>query len=188
MSEAQGANGGVLLEALGIDKTFPGVHALSSVDFTLLSGEIHSLMGENGAGKSTLMKCLFGIYSMDNGEILIDGETVNLNNTKEAIKHGISMIHQELQPILDRSVAENIFVGRYPLKRFGPVAIVDHKKMNEETATLLNMLGMNFRPTDKLSSLSVSQMQSVEIAKAVSQNAKIVIMDEPTSSLTEYEV
>ena len=164
------------------------MQALDNVTIKVEPGKVHALMGENGAGKSTLMKCLFGIYSMDEGEILIDGAQVKLNNTKEAIKHGISMIHQELQPILDRSVAENIFVGRYPLIKLGPLAIIDHKKMNEETAKLLEMLGMNFKPTDKLSSLSVSQMQSVEIAKAVSQNAKIVIMDEPTSSLTEYEV
>ena len=177
-----------VLELCNISKAFPGVQALDNVTINVKPGTVHSLMGENGAGKSTLMKCLFGIYKMDQGEILLNGEKVSLNNAKEAIRQGISMIHQELQPIADRSVAENIFVGRYPMKRVGPVKIVDHKKMNSETKELLVMLGLNIDPTARLSSLSVSQIQSVEIAKAVSQNARIVIMDEPTSSLTESEV
>lgn len=177
-----------ILELNGISKAFPGVQALDDVTIKVKPGQVHALMGENGAGKSTLMKCLFGIYSMDKGEIVLNDDKVNLHNTKEAISHGISMIHQELQPIIHRTVAENIFLGRYPMKRIGPLAYVDHKKMNKETGELLEMLGLTFKPTDKLSTLSVSQMQSVEIAKAVSQNAKIVIMDEPTSSLTEYEV
>ena len=177
-----------ILELNKISKSFPGVQALDDVTVKIKAGRVHALLGENGAGKSTLMKCLFGIYNLDMGDIVLNGETMKFNNVKEAIGKGIAMIHQELQPIMERSVAENLFVGRYPIKKIGPIKIVDHKKMNEETTKLLEMLGMKFAATDKVSTLSVSQTQSVEIAKAVSQDAKIIIMDEPTSSLTEYEV
>jgi ABC-type sugar transport system, ATPase component len=177
-----------ILELNNISKAFPGVQALDDVTIKVKKGSVHALMGENGAGKSTLMKCLFGIYKMDFGEILFNGERVNIDSPHTAINLGISMIHQELQPILDRSVAENIFVGRFPLKRVGPVSIIDHKKMNNDTKEVLDDLQLGFSPDVKLSDLSVSQMQSVEIAKAVSTNAKVVIMDEPTSSLTSNEV
>lgn len=177
-----------VLEMRNISKSFPGVQALDDVTIQVRPGSVHALMGENGAGKSTLMKCLFGIYAMDSGEIWFQGKHVSIPNTHEAIKMGISMIHQELQPILDRSIAENIYLGRYPTKRIGLIKVIDHKKLNQQTAELLKSLDMNFSPETVLSELSVSQMQSIEIAKAVSMNSKVVIMDEPTSSLTENEV
>ena len=177
-----------ILEMRNMSKGFPGVQALDDVTIKVKKGSVHALMGENGAGKSTLMKCLFGIYHNDSGEIIFDGKPVTINNSFEAIKMGISMIHQELQPILDRDIAENIYLGRYPTKKVGPIKIIDHKKMYRDAAELLKGLDMNFDPHTKLSELSVSQMQSIEIAKAVSMDSKVVIMDEPTSSLTENEV
>ena len=180
--------GEYVLEMKDICKNFPGVKALDHVRLNIRPGTVHALMGENGAGKSTLMKCLFGIYKRDGGTVVLDGEEVNFKDANDALHHGIAMVHQELQPILDRSIAENIFCGRYPLKEYGPIKIIDHAKMYEETEELLKEVNLKFDPRVKLSTLSVSQMQSVEIAKAVSVNAKIVIMDEPTSSLTENEV
>ncbi len=177
-----------ILEMKGICKSFPGVKALDHVSLNIKPGTVHALMGENGAGKSTLMKCLFGVYKRDEGTIVFDGQEVDIKDTNDALHRGIAMVHQELQPILDRSIAENIFCGRYPLKNLGPLKIIDHAKMYEETKVYLKEVGLNFDPRTKLSELSVSQMQSVEIAKAVSVNARIVIMDEPTSSLTEKEV
>lgn len=180
--------GEYVLEMKDICKNFPGVKALDHVCLNIKPGTVHALMGENGAGKSTLMKCLFGIYKRDGGTVVLDGEEVNFKDANDALHHGIAMVHQELQPILDRSIAENIFCGRYPLKKYGPIKVIDHTKMYEETEKLLKEVNLKFDPRVKLSTLSVSQMQSVEIAKAVSVNAKIVIMDEPTSSLTENEV
>lgn len=148
-------------------------------------GTVHALVGENGAGKSTLMKVLFGIYKKDAGEIKLDGVAVDVDNPYDALNKGIAMVHQELQPIKERSIAENIYCGRFPTK-FG--MFVDHKRMYQDTEELLKEVKMNFDPTEKLSGLSVSQMQSVEIAKAVSADARIIIMDEPTSSLTQNEV
>lgn len=145
-------------------------------------------MGENGAGKSTLMKCLFGIYKMDEGEVFVDGEKMNITNPDEALKHGLAMVHQELQPVPARTIAENMYLGRYPTKQVGPLKMIDHKKMNEEAAKWLETVKLSFEPTTKLGELSISQMQLVEIAKAVSQNANLIILDEPTSSLTETEV
>ena len=177
-----------ILEIQGLSKSFPGVQALNKVDFKLKKGSIHALMGENGAGKSTLMKCLFGIYKKDEGTIIFDGKEIDIKDTNDALHRGIAMVHQELQPIMDRSIAENIFCGRYPTKKIGLLTIIDQKKMNEITTYYLNEVGLSLKPTTKLSELSVSQMQSVEIAKAISMNSKIIIMDEPTSSLTEKEV
>ncbi|MDF2539876.1 MAG: mglA [Herbinix sp.] len=174
-----------LLEMNGISKSFPGVKALDNANLKVRPGTVHALMGENGAGKSTLMKCLFGIYTKDEGEILIDGKPTHILNPFDALNKGIAMVHQELQPILERSIAENIYCGRFPMKYN---LFIDHKKMNEDTEKLLKEVKMNFDPKVKLSTLSVSQMQSVEIAKAVSANARIIIMDEPTSSLTQNEV
>jgi methyl-galactoside transport system ATP-binding protein len=145
-------------------------------------------MGENGAGKSTLMKCLFGIYKMDAGEIYIDGEKTTIDNPDEAMRKGIAMVHQELQPVLARSVGENMFLGRFPYKQIGPLKVIDHKKMYEETEKWLKEVNMNFDPKAQLSTLSIGQMQSVEIAKAVSHDAKVIIFDEPTSSLSDSEV
>ena len=175
-----------ILEMRDICKSFPGVKALDGAQLKVRPGTVHSLMGENGAGKSTLMKCLFGIYKRDSGDVIYQGEKVNFLNTNDALHQGIAMVHQELQPIPERSVAENIFCGRYPMKMGG--LVVDHARMNAETEELLKEVRLNTKPTTRLGDLSVSQMQSVEIAKAVSVNAKIVIMDEPTSSLTENEV
>ena len=177
------------LEMRGVCKTFPGVKALDHAQLRLRPGTVHALMGENGAGKSTLMKCMFGIYKMDEGEILFEGQKVSIADPMEALKMGIAMVHQELQPIPARTVGENIFLGRYPMKRaLGFIPIVDHKRMYEETAALLKKVRMDFDPRQMLGDLSVSQMQSVEIAKAVSANCKVLILDEPTSSLTQNEV
>ena len=175
------------LELRGVCKSFPGVKALDNVQLSLRPGTVHALMGENGAGKSTLMKCLFGIYKMDAGEIILDGEKVEINNPDEAMKKGIAMVHQELQPVPARSVAENMYLGRFPTK-CGPLKVIDHKKMYEDTKMWLDEVGMDFDPKAQLGSLSIGQMQSVEIAKAVSHQAKVVIFDEPTSSLSDKEV
>ena len=177
------------LEMQGICKSFPGVKALDHAQLRLRPGTVHALMGENGAGKSTLMKCMFGIYKMDEGEIYYEGKKVEINDPMEALKMGIAMVHQELQPIPARTVGENIFLGRYPMKKtLGFIPTVDHKKMYEDTADLLKKVRMDFDPKQMLGELSVSQMQSVEIAKAVSANCKVLILDEPTSSLTHNEV
>ena len=177
------------LEMRGVCKTFPGVKALDHAQLRLRPGTVHALMGENGAGKSTLMKCMFGIYEMDEGEVLFEGKPVKLNGPLEALEMGIAMVHQELQPIPARTVGENIFLGRYPMKKlFGIIPMVDHDKMYADTAALLKKVRMEFDPKQPLGELSVSQMQSVEIAKAVSANCKVLILDEPTSSLTQNEV
>ena len=175
------------LELKGICKSFPGVKALDNVQLSLRPGTVHALMGENGAGKSTLMKCLFGIYKMDAGEVYLDGQKIEVNNPDEAMKYGIAMVHQELQPVPARSVAENLYLGRFPTK-CGPLKVIDHKKMYEDTAKWLKEVKMDFDPKAQLGSLSIGQMQSVEIAKAVSQQAKVIIFDEPTSSLSDNEV
>ena len=175
------------LELRGVCKSFPGVKALDNVQLSLRPGTVHALMGENGAGKSTLMKCLFGIYKMDAGEVYLDGQKIEVNNPDEAMKYGIAMVHQELQPVPARSVAENLYLGRFPTK-CGPLKVIDHKKMYEDTAKWLKEVKMDFDPKAQLGSLSIGQMQSVEIAKAVSQQAKVIIFDEPTSSLSDNEV
>ena len=177
------------LEMRDVSKSFPGVKALDKAQLKLRQGTVHALMGENGAGKSTLMKCMFGIYKMDEGEIIYEGQKVVIHDPLQALKLGIAMVHQELQPIPERSVAENIYVGRYPLKRLlGFIPVVDHDAMYENTRRLLQKVRMDFDPKQKLGSLSVSQMQSVEIAKAVSADCKVLILDEPTSSLSQREV
>ncbi len=176
------------LEMRGVSKSFPGVKALDRVNLQVRPGTVHALMGENGAGKSTLMKCLFGIYRMDEGEVYVDGEKVNISNPDEALHKGLAMVHQELQPVPARTVAENMYLGRYPTKKFGPVQVIDHRTMNSEARKWLENVKMPFDPKSKLGELSISQMQSVEIAKAVSQEAKLIILDEPTSSLTDNEV
>jgi methyl-galactoside transport system ATP-binding protein len=177
-----------LLEMNHISKEFPGVKALDDVTLKVRPGTVHALMGENGAGKSTLMKCLFGIYKQDSGEIILDGRRVVIDNSKNALDYGISMIHQELHPVPFRSVMENIWLGRFPVKNFGPLPFIDHKKMYRDTRQLFESLEMNIDPRTIVGNLSVSKVQSMEIAKAVSYNSKVIIMDEPTSSLTENEV
>lgn len=173
-----------LLEMRGITKTFPGVKALDKVDFTLKKGTVHALMGENGAGKSTLMKCLFGIYTPDSGDIYIDGEKVSYKGTKDALDSGVAMVHQELNQVSMRSVAENIMLGRFPVKH----GLVDSRKMYKETKDLFDRLGLDFDPKKIIGKYSVAERQLIEIAKAVSYDAKILVLDEPTSSLTENEV
>ncbi len=177
-----------LLEMKDICKSFPGVKALDHVQLNLRPGTVHSLMGENGAGKSTLMKCLFGIYKMDEGTVIYNGQEEHITDPYDALQKGIAMVHQELQPIPERSIAENIYCGRYPMKKIGPISMIDHKAMNEGAQALLDELGISFDVTAKLGTLTTSQQQIVEIAKAVGVNAKIIILDEPTSSLTSNEV
>ncbi|VEB22953.1 Galactose/methyl galactoside import ATP-binding protein MglA [Avibacterium volantium] len=174
----------VLLTMTNVSKTFPGVKALDRANLTVRSHSVHALMGENGAGKSTLLKCLFGIYAKDEGEILFLNQPVNFKTSKEALENGISMVHQELNLVRQRNVMDNLWLGRYPLKGI----FVDHGKMYRDTKAIFDELDIDVDPKEKVANLSVSQMQMIEIAKAFSYNAKIVIMDEPTSSLSEKEV
>ena len=173
-----------VLEMKGVVKSFPGVKALKSVDLKVRPGTVHAVMGENGAGKSTLMKCLVGMYSIEAGEILLKGKRVSFPDTNAALNSGISMIHQELSPVTERSVMENVWVGRNPL-RWG--FMVNHQKMRQDTIDLFARLSMDISPDDKMGDLSVAKMQMVEIAKAVSYDSSIVVMDEPTSALTQTE-
>lgn len=173
-----------ILEMMDIEKQFPGVKALDHAQLHLRPGSVHALMGENGAGKSTLMKCLFGVYVEDGGEIRIDGKKVRFNNPKQAMEHGVSMVHQELNQVLQRNVMENIWLGRYP-SRYG---LIDQAKMYAMTKEIFENLGIEVDPKARMSTLSVSQRQMVEIAKAASYEARILVLDEPTSSLTEEEV
>ncbi len=174
-----------LLEMKDITKTFPGVKALDGVTLNIEKGTVHALMGENGAGKSTLMKCLFGIYNRDSGKIILDGKEVDFKNSKEALENGVAMVHQELNQALKRNVMDNIWLGRYPLK-FG--LITDEKKMYNDTLKIFESLNIQIDPKTTMSKLPVSQRQMVEIAKAVSYDSKIIVLDEPTSSLTNQEV
>jgi methyl-galactoside transport system ATP-binding protein len=176
------------VEMRHISKSFPGVKALDDVSICVRAGSVHALMGENGAGKSTLMKCLFGIYEPDEGEIVLSGRKVAFAGTKQALDAGISMIHQELHPIPFRSVMENIWLGRYPTHNLGLFKLVNSKKMYKDTKKLFDDLHIELDPKIWVKELSVSKTQSMEIAKAVSYNSKVIIMDEPTSSLTENEV
>ena len=171
------------LEMCDVVKTFPGVKALNHAQLKLKPGTVHALMGENGAGKSTLMKCMFGIYHMDEGKVIYEGQEVQIKGPLDALNRGIAMVHQELQPIPARTVAENIWLGRYPTKSYGPITVVDHPKMYKDTEELLKKLKLDINPHAKLGSLSIAQMQMVEIAKALSMDARILIMDEPTSAL-----
>ncbi|ASF99750.1 galactose/methyl galactoside ABC transporter ATP-binding protein MglA [Vibrio anguillarum] len=173
-----------LLEMTGVSKEFPGVKALDKVNLKVRPHSIHALMGENGAGKSTLLKCLFGIYEKNEGDIIFLGEHVNFQSSKQALEAGVSMVHQELNQVLQCSVMDNIWLGRYPKKGL----FVDHDKMYRDTKEIFDELDIDIDPKIKVAKLSVSQRQMVEIAKAFSYNARIVIMDEPTSSLTEKEV
>ncbi len=168
-----------------IVKTFPGVKALKGVGLNVKYGEIHALMGENGAGKSTLMKCLIGIHPPTSGQIYFEGNLIENYTTAEALKMGIAMIHQELSPVEHRSIMENIWLGREPKNKLG---LVDHKKMYEMTKEVLKLIDFNEDPKTLVASLTVANMQMIEIAKALSYNAKLIIMDEPTSALTNKEI
>lgn len=176
------------LQMSGVSKSFPGVKALDKINLNVRPGTVHALMGENGAGKSTLMKCLFGIYKMDEGQVYIEGEEAHILSPDDALHKGLAMVHQELQPVPARTIAENMYLGRYPTMNIGPLKMVDHKKMNEDTKKWLHEVKLDVNPKALLQTLSISQMQSVEIAKAVSVGARVIILDEPTSSLTENEV
>ena len=173
-----------VLEMENISKEFPGVKALDNVQLKLKPGTVHALMGENGAGKSTLMKCLFGIYEKNTGKILLDGVEVNFKSTKEALENGVSMVHQELNQVLQRNVLDNIWLGRYPMKGF----FVDEKKMYNDTINIFKDLDIKVDPRKKVADLPIAERQMIEIAKAVSYKSKVIVMDEPTSSLTEKEV
>ena len=175
----------VLLQMTDICKEFPGVKALDNVSLTLRKGTVHALMGENGAGKSTLMKCLFGIYGKDAGHIYLEGKEIDFKSSKEALESGVAMVHQELNQALKRSVMDNIWLGRYPV--VAGVMVNEHK-MYQDTMKVFEDLEINVDPHRIMSTLPVSQRQMVEIAKAVSYNSKVIVFDEPTSSLTEQEV
>ncbi len=174
-----------LLEMHGISKEFPGVKALDNVDLVVRPGTVHALMGENGAGKSTLMKCLFGIYAKNSGTITLDGREIDFKSSKEALENGVAMVHQELNQALTRSVTDNLWLGRYP--KVGGI-MVSESIMRRRTQEIFQELDIHVDPKAIMSTLPVSQRQMVEIAKAVSYDAKIIVFDEPTSSLTEVEV
>ena len=176
--------GGVILTMKGIDKSFPGVHALDHVDFEVRRGEVHALMGENGAGKSTLMKVLTGIYTKDSGTITYEGREVSFHNTREAQDAGIVIVHQELNMVGHLTVAQNIYIGR----EFKKGIRIDDKKMNEEAAKLFERLHIHIDPTETMSNLTVGKQQMCEIAKAISRDAKVIIFDEPSAALTEAEI
>ena len=180
--------GKYILEATGIDKAFSGVTVLKGAELCIEPGELHALMGENGAGKSTLMKIIMGIYTKDAGKVVLDGKEVEFKSAREALDAGISMIHQELSPIPEMTVAENVFLGREQKKIKG-LPFVDKKQLNQKTQELLveYELDQYIKPTMKMKNLNIAQIQMMEIIKAVSYNSKVIIMDEPTSSLSEKE-
>ncbi|MCR5734988.1 MAG: sugar ABC transporter ATP-binding protein [Lachnospiraceae bacterium] len=177
-----------VLEVTGIEKSFAGIKVLDGAELKVLPGELHALMGENGAGKSTLMKCIMGIYPKDNGRVFVSGQEVSFRTAREALDAGISMIHQELSPIPEMTVAENIFLGREP-RRFGRLPFVNWNELNRMTTELLKEYKLTelLQPNTKMKYLNIAQIQMVEILKAVSYNSRIIIMDEPTSSLSEAE-
>ena len=174
----------IVLEIKHLSKAFAKNKVLDGINLTVKKGSVVGLMGENGAGKSTMMKCLFGIYAKDEGQISLEGKPINFKNPKEALENGVAMVHQELNQCLDRTVADNLFLGRYPIK----AGVVDEAKMLTDSNKLFASLNMNVNPKTIMRTMSVSQRQMVEIAKAVSYDAKIIVLDEPTSSLTEREV
>lgn len=178
-----------ILEIKQVNKSFSGVKVLEGVSFQLRPGEVHALMGENGAGKSTLMKILMGIYKADSGHIHMKGEEVHITGPHDAIAKGISMIHQELNPVLDMEVSENIFIGREILKKgYEGLRIVDKASMRREAGKLFREMAVDIEPSALMRQLSVAQMQLVEIVKAISLSSEIIIMDEPTSAITDREV
>ena len=174
----------VILEIKNLSKSFAKNKVLDGINLTLKKGSVLGLMGENGAGKSTMMKCLFGIYAKDEGQFIFDGKITNFKSPKEALENGVAMVHQELNQCLDRTVTDNLFLGRYPTR----AGIIDEAKMLKDANKLFASLNMNVNPSTIMRTMSVSQRQMVEIAKAVSYDAKVIVLDEPTSSLTEREV
>ena len=174
-----------VLSIRGMCKSFGRNRVLDHIDFDVQEGSIMGLMGENGAGKSTMMKCLFGTYQKDEGIILLDGKEVNFSGPKDALENGVAMVHQELNQCLERNVLDNLFLGRYPKKSLG---VVDEGRMKQEASKLFRKLNMTVDLTSPMKTMSVSSRQMVEIAKAISYNAKLIVLDEPTSSLTVKEV
>ena len=177
------SRGDTFIELDGIVKIFPGVRALDGVSFSVKEGEVHSLCGENGAGKSTLIKVMTGVHARDGGDYRIDGQSVNFTSTKEAIAAGVSCVYQELSIASQLDVAKNLFIGNLPMKG----AFVDHKRLYKEAEEILEILGMNISPKTIAGDLSVGQQQMIEIGRALTRNARLIIMDEPTSSLSEAE-
>ena len=175
-----------ILEMRNITKSYPGVKALDDVSFSAEYGEVHALMGENGAGKSTLMKILSGAHGMDKGEIIFEGKQVNITSSSDALKLGISMIYQEISCIPELTITENIYAGpRFPRKKWG---MVNWKSAYQNCQKLMEELELNYDPKTKMRSLSMADMQMIEIAKAISFHSKLIIMDEPTSALTDKEI
>lgn len=175
----------IVLSIKGMSKTFGRNRVLDHINLDLRRGSIMGLMGENGAGKSTMMKCLFGTYQKDEGTITLDGREISFSGPKDALENGIAMVHQELNQCLERNVVDNLFLGRYPVNKMG---IVDEARMRKEANDLFRRLGMTVNLTQPMRTMSVSQRQMVEIAKAISYNAKVIVLDEPTSSLMAQEV
>ena len=173
-----------ILKITNLSKSFGNNHVLKGIDLSIKPGSVVGLMGENGAGKSTMMKCLFGIYAKDDGEFVLDGKVIDFKDPKDALENGVAMVHQELNQCLERSVTDNLFLGRYPTKH----GIIDEKKMFNDSKDLFKKLNMDVNPKTIMKTMSVSERQMVEIAKAVSYDAKLIVLDEPTSSLTEREV
>lgn len=170
-----------------VSKSFPGVKALDGVSLTVNAGSVHALMGENGAGKSTLMKCLFGVYAMDSGRVMLGGREVNFRSSREALEEGVAMVHQELNQAEKLTVAENMWLGRFPLS-IPRLPFISRSKMRRMTADIFERLSINIDPDAPCGSLSVSQRQMLEIARAASYGARLIVFDEPTSSLSEGEV
>ncbi len=175
----------IVLSIRGMCKSFGRNRVLDHINLDVRRGTVMGLMGENGAGKSTMMKCLFGTYQKDEGTIILNGKEVNFSGPKDALENGVAMVHQELNQCLDRSVTDNLFLGRYPKTKGG---MVDESKMRKEAAELFRRLGMTVNLTQPMRNMSVSQRQMCEIAKAISYNSEIIVLDEPTSSLTVREV
>ena len=173
-----------LVEMRNIDKSFPGVRALSQAQFELLPGEVHALMGENGAGKSTLMKVLSGVYARDGGEVLLDGKPMEISSPRQAQDAGISIIHQELALMRDLTAAQNIFIGREP-RRFG---LLDESQLNRDAAEIFRLMNLRLEPTVPVENLTIAKQQMVEIAKALSYRSNVLIMDEPTAALNDAEI
>ena len=178
------AKDNVVLSIRGMCKSFGRNRVLDHINLDLKRGSVMGLMGENGAGKSTMMKCLFGTYQKDEGRIYFDGKEINFSGPKDALENGIAMVHQELNQCLERNVMDNLFLGRYPTK----AGVVDEGVMKKKAAELFRKLGMTVNLTQPMRNMSVSQRQMCEIAKAISYNAKVIVLDEPTSSLTVKEV
>ena len=174
-----------ILSIHGMSKSFGRNKVLNHIDLNVKPGSIMGLMGENGAGKSTMMKCLFGTYQKDEGTIVLDGKEVNFSGPKDALENGVAMVHQELNQCLERNVIDNLFLGRYPKNSLG---VVDEGRMKKEASDLFRKLGITVNLTQPMKKMSVSKRQMCEIAKAISYNSKVIVLDEPTSSLTAPEV